>query len=267
MNSLTKPETSSLSSEFPKNKIFAVCALKLRKLLETDDLLKKTVAAAVPAISAKQALIDAASQEGQDAEVLSEAAEDLLNELEQQRKNPPSLYLVSQETGKSIMPISASDIYTPPDYVGLDGKTHKSAPILHPGITSSLAVSVHEAEREKSILSLAGDSPAYKHLSDPSCLVSLTEQKLTGKVELAELPKESCTTIKFGVENSAGVEQSINESFHRAELYSALLAKKIVSACGGSGRCQIVRIDRVRGAKQHWYEASVKIDRTPILSQ
>jgi hypothetical protein len=243
--------------------VIAGYLLQLRSLLQKSQKLTDTVAAQDKAIEAKPHLIEAMElaelvKPGTE-HLLDKAVETLLDELEQQRKASPSLYLVSCETGMSVMPIGEKDIYYPPKYRGMDGNMHEAKPIVHPGITSSLAIAAHESEKERALLALSGNEIAFAHLSDPDKIVEIAKQKLTNIVSFCQMDGP-WHEIKFGKENAAGMEQSANLAFHRVELFSSILAKRIVSLCGKGGRCQIGKIVKGSSSKQRWYVVSVKLD-------
>lgn len=233
--------------------------LQLRDLLQQSQELADMVAAHDKAIEAKPHLVKAVELVKPGTEhLLDKAAGMLLEELEQQRK-APGLYLVSCETGLSVMPIGGKDVYHPPEYRGMDGNMHEARPVVHPGITSSLAIAAHEAEKEHALMALSGNEMAFAHLSDPDKIVEIAKQKLAGAVSFVQMDGP-WHEIEFGRENAAGMEQSANLAFHRVELFSSILAKRIVSLCGNGGRCQIGEIVKNSGSKQRWYVVSVKFD-------
>ena len=119
--------------------------LDIRREFETNDEAKNIVISSDPAIDAKPKLLELFAHKCKPGteKLFEEAIEIALNELDGFRKNPASLYLIDNATGKSVMPITDDLIYTPPDYIGEDGKLHKAKPVVHPGISSSLTLAVY----------------------------------------------------------------------------------------------------------------------------
>jgi hypothetical protein len=244
-----------------ESEVVAGYLIQLRKMLEEDTDVANMVAECDPAQLAKPGIIKAFKLVKPGTQhLLEKAADSLLAELDQQRKAAPSLYLVSCKTGRAVMPISAKDVYTPPDFEGLDGKLHKAKPIVHPGITSNLAIAAHESAKETSIISLAGQELAFSHLSDPERMIESAKQKLSGIVNFGDV-QGTWHEIEFGKENAAGMEQAVNPAFHRVELYSSVLARRILALCGRGGQCQIGSIRNLRGAKHRWYSLDVRFQR------
>jgi len=245
--------------------VIAGYLLILRALVEKDEELSDRIAKSKPARLAKPYLVEACEFVKLGTEyLLDRAAGILLDELEEQRKNP-SLYLVSCKTGRAVMPITAKNVYTPPDYEDLDGNLRPAKPVVHPGITSSLAIVAHETAKQESLVALAGRELAFVHLSAPEQMVEMAKQKLTGDVIFGNVDGP-WQEIEFGKENAAGMEQSVNAAFHRVELFSAILAKRILTLCGRGGRCQAGSVSSHRGAKQSWYALSVKCERFDAAS-
>lgn len=234
------------------------CLTQLRKNLETNHDLIEKVSNCFPAMQAKMHLLESVEDiDPSMKHVFDKAAEIILEDLEAQRKLKPSLYLVNAKTGMAIMPMGGDSIFTPPDFVGLDGKIHKSKPIVHPGITSSLALAEHEIEKHKMVLAKHGDKLAFAHMSDPDKIVDMAKEKISDRL-MPEDADGKWEEVEIGRENFSGMEQSANFSFHRIELFSSILARKILSRIGNHGRCQIGGIWQHRGAKHRWYVVNVK---------
>lgn len=249
-----------------ESEIVAGYLIQLRKMLEEDAAVANMVAECDPAQLAKPGILKAFKLVKPGTQhLLEKAADSLLVELDQQRKAAPSLYLVSCKTGQAVMPISAKDVYTPPDFEGLDGKLHKAKPVVHPGIASNLAIASHENAKETSLMALAGQELAFSHLSDPEQMVESAKQKLSGSVDFGPI-QGPWHEIEFGKENASGMEQAVNLAFHRVELFSSILARRILTLCGRGGRCQIGDIRSLRGAKHQWYVLSVRFQRIDAAS-
>ena len=240
--------------------------LLLRTLLERDSELTARVAACNPAKLALDELVAACKMvKPGTAHLVGKAANILLTELEQQRKADPSLYLVSCKTGRAVMPITADKVFTPPDFEGLDGRMHKSRPIVHPGLSSSLAIASHESAKEIATMALSGGEIAFVHLSAPEQMVEMARQKLGKQIVFGNV-QGPWQEVEFGKENVAGMEQSVNLAFHRVELFSSVLARRILAMCGQGGRCDVGKVRSHRGAKHRWYSLSVKIERIDASS-
>ncbi len=242
--------------------------LALRSLLEKDAELHQAVAGCHPAQEARPLLIAAHKAVKPGTEhLLERAATILLDELQQMRAASPSLYLVSCKTGRSVMPIAAKDVYTPPDFEGLNGVMQKSRPIVHPGLSSTLALAAHEAAKRDSMMALVTPEAAmaFAHMTEPERMLERAKQKLAGIVEFAPVdgPQQE---IEFGREHVAGLEQSANLAFHRVELFASTLAKKILDRCGPGGRCSVGGVRSCSGSKQRWFICTLKFERAAAAS-
>lgn len=234
--------------------------LQLRQRLQSDEELSRQVARCDPARTAKGILVASYGPEKPGTGYLLEkAAEILLDELEDQRSQDPSLYLVSGVTGRAVMPISDKDIYNPPDYVGEDGEVHKARPVLHPAISSSLTLAAHEAAKQSSLVKSGAGKLAFAHLTDPDRIVQLTKEKLSGKVEFEDFDDGPWEEIVFGKENDVDFSQAVNPQFHRVELFSSVLSQKILELCKDGKRCEIGKVSLHSGTRQKWYTVLVRV--------
>jgi len=259
---IEKAGNSPLATQIESN-VVAGYLLQLRKLLESDPECARKVAEAVPAAGARDCLTAGIEVKPGTLHLLERAVDSLLEELEQQREAKPSLYLVSCKTGQAVMPLSAENVYTPPDFQGLDGGMHKSRPVVHPGISSSLAIAAHESAKEDAMMALAGRELAFAHLSEPEQMIEMVKAKLANSISFQELggPWQE---IEFGKENVAGMTQSVNLQFHRVELFSSVLATKVLSLCGRGGICHFGSVKSRRNAKYRWFTVDVKFERANV---
>jgi len=264
MNEIEKARNGKI--QFGRDRL-AGCLLALRKRFQEDPDVIGTIMGCDPAIDAKPMLEpmmeDLIPAYGED--VIDESLTILLEELEEQRAAPPSAYLVSTETGRTVCPISEDDIVTPPDYEGEDGKLHKATPIVHPRITSTMALQIQETERATKIRKTLADptkKSAYEHLTNPQAIVQMTKDRLRKQgVEVVDSFGNRTTldsTISFGHESVRGMEDSPNEQFHRAHMFSIILTKKVIDAYGLSP-CAIGEIRSVQDSRQRWFEVDVSI--------
>lgn len=251
--------------------------LQIRKELEENLEARELVASSYPASLAKPELIRILLKERHDAKrdypvlkpggeaILSTAVDKILSELEKQRKEGPNLYMVDGETGDLIMPITKDGVYQPPDYVGLDGETHRPLPIVHPGITSSLALAKAEAFKKNQALEKYGDNPvarkAFEHLTEPQKMVKVALEKLKerGITSTPLNDNEPNEEIVFGREHVNGIFQSPNLSFNRSSMFAISLFKKLLSLCDSGSEIQIGELKQVDNGKQRWYKLGVSI--------
>lgn len=249
-----------------EKKVLARYLLELRKTFETNHKAKSIIVNSDPAISAKPQLLKLLSIEYQpdSMEIFEQAVEIILEELDEFRKKPSSLYLIDGETGMTIMPMTDELIYTPPDYVGEDGKLHKAKPILHPGVAASLTLAIYGKARIKRHLAKVKDDiskQAYKHLSNPEQIVEMAKERLAYLgVEVTSDPDRCNQTIEFGREQVEGIMQSPNIRFHRAHMFAAVLAHKILALGGRSAKYFIGPVKSQEHSKQRWYTVEVGID-------
>lgn len=257
---LQKKEQSNLAIRSEEDAEVSRHLLSIRKQVETDQELAAFIASRTPAVEAKFALMKVFDGEGN--RLFEKALDMFLEELEQQRKSVPSLYLVNANTGQAIRPISEKDIITPPDYVGEDGLKHHSRAIVHPGMTSAMGLAFQEKHNHDMMLAKArepGSELAYAHLTEPEKMIESTKDRLNNVgVMVDETYEGPWTEIEFGRENISGMEQSVNTRFHRLNMFSAILARKILGMCGNQGRCAIGTIRSCGNSKHRWYVVQVQ---------
>lgn len=265
----------SQAIELDKTKERNSYVLQIRKELEENLIARDLVANSYPASLAKPELIQILSEErdGRDYPVLRPGGEAVLNaavdrilsELEKQRKSGSSLYMVDGETGDLIMPLTKAGIYQPPDYVGEDKKVHRPLPIVHPGITSSLALARAEAFKKNQALEKYKDDPvakkAFEHLVEPQKMVDTALEKLKerGITSTSLNDREPDEEITFGREHVNGVFQSPNLSFDRSSMFAASLLKKLLMLCGSNSEIQVGELEQVDNGKQRWYKLGVSV--------
>lgn len=234
----------------------------------------ETMKYATPASSAKESLCKILEGicDGPTRDLFEEAMSIILEELEQQRKLAPAPWIVDTRTGRAVAPATSETILQPPDYVGLDGKLHKSTPVVHPDITSAMAMARVAEQRQEKLQRLASDpvrSAAYRHLIDPQSIAASARERLRENgmqvLEVGEpdpvLDSSDETVVEFGRENVEADLQSVNESFHRVASYAAVLAVKISRMCGPGGSCSIGRVEIRTGPKERWFEVPVRAAR------
>jgi hypothetical protein len=256
-----------------EERLTASYLLGIRKAFQEDPVANKIAADAIPAISAKGLLVDHLwhlVKPGSE-DIFERSITIILEELEEARQKPPSLYLVSMQTGRSILPLPKNGIFQPPDFEGEDGQLHKARLTVHPSITSALGLAAQETEK-KAILLKKAQNPAHKHayahLAGPEKIVDSAKERLksAGVIVVAELAEiYPAFEIEFGREHRDGITQSPNFQFHRANLFSAVVAQKILRICGSGGECQIGAVREMTSSKQRWFIVPVRIRVAPQL--
>lgn len=263
-NSIISTQRKELT-EHTEDKQLVEYLILVRYQLENDTKLKDIVVNSNPAIEAKGTVIQhLLAYIKPDTETLfRKAVEQILSELDDIRTKKPSLYLVDQSTGNLLMPVDNNSIFTPPDYVGEDGKIHKSNPIVHPGVSSSLAMAMHKHAKINKAIAKSKKNPAtkqaYTHLVDPDKIIEFTKEKLqTAGVEIStSISVEESHTIEFGREQITGVFQSSNLYFHRIQIFSSTLAHKILKL--KFKKCEFGKLESKHNSKQQWYVIEVKL--------
>jgi hypothetical protein len=236
---------------------------QIRRELEEDEDLRKKVADAVPAADAKPVVLESLchlARFGSD-DLFEEAVGQVLKELEVQRKAEPALYLVNDETGELVMPITEKDIFVPPDYVDEGGTLRPARPVVHPGIAAGLAMMAAKAHRRRKVSDLAGEDPvrskAYEHILEPERILEMAKEKLAhAEVSFTELPEEREEDIEFGRESLEGT-QSVNPAFHRSSMFASILAQKVLKVCG-RGEVEFGRIRPMEDKKSRWFVVGVR---------
>jgi hypothetical protein len=256
-----------------EDKILAEYLIQLRKIFETDNQVKSIIIDSKPAIAAKSRLLKLLTHECKpDSKDLFERAMDIvLNELDNFRDKPASLYLIDRNTGMPIMPMTDELIYTPPDYIGEDGKLHKSKPILHPGIAASLTLAVYGKNKlQRHLKKITGplSEQAYKHLSEPERIIEMVKERLNYiGVEISDNPNECDQVIEFGREQVEGIMQSPNIRFHRAHMFAAILAHKILKLGGKAAKYTIGSIESKQNTKQKWYTVKIGVLELAVIDE
>ncbi len=171
--------------------------------------------------------------------------------------------LLIDPKGRSLGSLKPEQIYQPPDYVGEDGLLHKARPIVHPGISSSLALRDQQEHKVTQALKLVERDKSlketYEHLNGPETIRERALESLVSlgfNIDPIEQASET-VTIEFGREQADGVFQSPNKRFHRTFYFATTLVKKIQSLA--KNKCEIVSIVEKVTNKSRWYEAEVRL--------
>ena len=245
-------------------KVFVRYLIEIRKLLETDTTAREIASRPGTAVSHKykllEYLINIVCPES--TEAFEKAIDEILEELDCLRKSDAGLVLIDTNTGKSVIPLSPEMIFTPPDYIGEDGELHKSKPVLHPGISSAFGLIAYESDRKRELARRAAkpnSKDAYEHLFNPQLIAVRASELLASlgiKIDM-DLPVEAIE-FEFGREHISGIDHSVNLRFHRANMYSAILATKIIQKYGKSGVCSFGVVHHKKNSKQQWFVVEVK---------
>jgi hypothetical protein len=193
-----------------------------------------------------------------DRTLLTEAVNFVLNELDELRARPPSLYVIDSQTEK-LVPITDELIVTPPDYLGHDGEMHKSNPIVHPAVSTALALSVHDKAKQNKAITKSKQNKAtenaYTHL-DVNKIVELAKEKLASTfIKIVEFSSGDVKNIEFGKEQINGIFQSSNMYFHRVQMFASTLAHKIMLL--NPKECSFGKIEMKHNSKHQWYSIEV----------
>lgn len=242
------------------------CLLDVRKEFQTDKFgAVEIVVSHDPATEAKPDLMRHLSSlcDKYGDDVLGEALDILLEELEEQRGADPSLYLVSLETGRAVRPIGDGDVVHLPDYVGEDGLKHPSSPIVHPSVTSDLAMRDQARSKIAKMTRAASKSPhAYDHILNPSKILEGAKEKLSAVCDIVpEVEDGKAVHIEFGHE-SADMSQPINPRFHRANMLSKVLAQRVIDLMDDPRKrwvCSIGELRVEKSSKFRWFVVEVVI--------
>lgn len=253
--------------EFHK-KVLRLYLLRLRKLFQEDEDIKHAITIEDKEERRKQILtfvLKIANPGTED--VLEEAINILLNEYEKMKLVPYQQYLIDEQTGMAIMPLTKDSLFQPPDYIGEDGKKHKAQIIVHPGISSAIGLAMQE--RSKIAAAITKGGPEFEHLKDPSSIIKITKELLESEgFEIGACPNGFIQIYEIGHEHEEGVFQSLNKSFHRYELFGKILAKKIIHDMKNKGisRCELGIPQLMKNNKHRWYTVSVMMKKIEELS-
>jgi hypothetical protein len=190
-------------------------------------------------------------------------------ELEFQRENKASVYLVDNETGRTLTPIDESCIYTPSDYIDENGDTKHAQPILHPGISSSIIMHKYESNKHDNLIKSVEEKSKFAaiHAVDPNQILEMTKNRLNKNIEITDNFVGEEIELGIGKENIAGMEQAPNPGFHRVAVFSSLLANKINFLLKNGGKCEIKEIKESKNSKERWYTVKLKTLSTASTSK
>jgi hypothetical protein len=239
----------------------------LRSHFQNDPNVKESIPLDKPASECKEHVMDALKhicRPGTEG-LFERVIEELLKEIDEFRLRPSSSYIVDDKTGRVLVPLSDNAVYTPPDFIGEDGLVHKARPIVHPSISSGLAMAEQERHRMKIAISKAKESGplgilSLEHEKDPDSIRRVAVEILESKgFRVDSIPRGSGKeiVIEFGREAKDG-GQAPNYSFHRFKMFGTILAKKIADSIEQGSTYDLDRPVLNTTSKQRWYTASVR---------
>ena len=254
MNNIAKVKSDDLSiSEVSKPRI----RLYLRKMFESDPETRKILEQSNPASDAKSQLLKMLEWSPSDGPTIPEVMDELLDELEHQRKTKPGLLLIDEKTGKTVMKLREGAVYYPPDYVGEDGIQRRAKPIVHPGISAPLMMKIHEEGRMDLAVNNPSSIRSLQAITDPSSIIRRAEEKLRELGwDVGPIENGIAEEIEIGREYYDPL-QSRNDKFHRHHMFGDALARKIADRMEAK-KCELSSIVSKRNSKQRWYVVSVK---------
>jgi hypothetical protein len=213
------------------------------------------------------------NEEISDDDFLKIAANIIADEYKYQKENP-GLYIIDTDTGRAIIKADESSFYRPQDWTDENGNIHHPGLIIHPGISSSLGLKKYEDEKRNNQKELALDkiskNPALKstfeHMLNPVSIIDYTKSVLLEMgVKIEKLTDNAIDdVIEVGKEHIDGEYQSMNMNFHRAHMYGALVAKKLMLKYDDIISCDVIEVTENSNTKHKWFSVKVKV-RSPKL--
>lgn len=247
-----------------ERKITASILLKLREELEKDP----KAAEILNSSDAENLLFDKFRDKFDADEFLRNSIKIILEEYEIQKKDP-GLYIIDIETGRAVIKSDSTSFFQPEDVVLEDGTIHKSGLIVHPKITSSLGLLHYEQGKKEDLQFKALDDikkdpfvkHAYDHILNPNIIIEKTKILLESfGVKFESLSSNSIEEkFELGKENRESDYQGLNLKFHKANILSIILSKKIIEKYGKFIVCDFGEIIEKSNSKSKWFEVSVKI--------
>lgn len=236
--------------------------MELRYRFETDPKVLELVSGEKKAAECRDQILEVLKDSCRPGieDLFIKIVDELILELDNLKKLPSSMYIVDGNTGKLITSLDNKSVVQPPDFIGEDGSIKKARPIVHPGISSTLALKVQEEHVDLITLSRAEASGplgkmALEHKRDPISIINVAKEFLelngviVGKIKSGTSTEVS---IEIGREPLNNLQQSPNFSFHRFRLFGELLGKKILDICS-NGTCELREPVFKSNSKFQWY--------------
>lgn len=250
-----------------ESEVLRLYRLELRTRFETDRNVRESLPDGKAPEECREWVLDAlrdACRPGTEA-LFERVVDELLEELSRLRKAPSALYLVDRE-GRTVMPIDGKTVYQPPDFLDEAGAIRKSKPIVHPGITSGLAMAKQAATRKEAAMRRARKSGPLGHLSlehetDVESISRAAAEHLAARGYLVGPGSQGdgeWTSLEFGRETHDETHQSPNHAFHRFRLFGEILGRMIEKISKPGWTCEIGVLTPMKSSKQKWYVAVVR---------
>jgi len=179
--------------------------------------------------------------------------EKISQEIIELRKNPGN-YLIGKD-GKAILRITPDMLYHASPVTTEDGRIRPGPIQIHPKISSGITLAVHEKTKLANIEKSYPNSPALKHIKEPSSILDVAISFLLNQeCEISEEEGDE-KILEVGREAINGVFQSFNPSFIRSELFGRSLALKMIK--DGVKKFRFTKCERKYNSRFSWYEVSV----------
>lgn len=248
--------SSELVKDLEEN-IISDYLLVFRRELEENETIKQMIIESNPAVSAKEKILPLLLEFNKfgTEDLLERAVTILLEELDNLRLKKPSLYLIDEKTGRTVSALSKELIFTPPDYVGEDGITRTSRPMVHPALSSALGLMRYE----KSKLSKLPRTLTFQHVHEPDQILVVANRLLKSNGIKKPTSKTKEEIIEIGREHYDADFQSTNNAFHRFNMFGILLAKKLIALVGDKASGELKSIKLKKNSKHRWFEVTVNI--------
>lgn len=258
-----------------KERAIAIYLRMLRRAIEGVEGVAEILINAENPEDAVKGLIDAMDPENfRDPEILEKSVQILVQEYELQKKDP-GLYIVDEDTGRSIIKAGPDNVLNLPEFEDEFGRMVKPNPVLHPKWSSALGMLKHERGKQtklkiEAIDKIEADStktPIYEHILDPNSIAHHAKEELAklgiGVVRIESDGEEK--EFQVGKEHIETDYQTMSSRFHRSQMFGKILAKKIEAEVGLSKLCSIGRVEEKKNSKHRWFSVMVKFKETKVL--
>jgi hypothetical protein len=177
--------------------------------------------------------------------------------LDEQKKTKESgeAWIIDDHSGLAIAPINESSLFRP-IHINEDGSKSYGAPILHPGISSRIAIRRQELEQKNKILEKLKPS-TVEHIVRPKSILEVASEELSISGIECSVIDSNIEIMEIGRENFDGLFQAPNEAFHRFVLYGKLLARRILSR--DATAFEFNKIEERSNSKSRWYDVHVRL--------
>lgn len=170
-------------------------------------------------------------------------------------------WVIDDHSGMALVPINKDTLFTPMK-TGPNGEKTPGIPILHPGISSKIAL-VRQELSQKSQLIKKFKGSTIEHIVRPSSILDIAKEELE-KLGLKSSSIEGEEEMEeIGRENFDGLFQAPNEAFHRYALYGKLLARRIFSRRAAS--FELTRIYERSNSKSKWFDVYFRVMMPKVL--